>query len=107
MIIADKGILPNILIWRGDISAASFDLRLVHTSTQVVTLIKALRDNTPSRLTIKLIPPKDVWATLPSGEYEYYIQDKGRIVATGLLKNIKNSSDYDYDTEHLYTEYRD
>lgn len=106
MIIADKGIVPNINLWRGDISASIFDLRLVNTTSEVVTLIEAMRDYTPSRHTIRLIPPKDVWESLPSGEYEYYVEDNGRIVAAGLLRNIKNDNKHGYESEHYYTEYR-
>lgn len=107
MIIAEKGIVPNILLWRGDISAYAFDLRLVNTTSEVVTLFEGLRDMTPSRHTIKLIPPKEVWDTLPSGEYEYYIENNGSILYMGLLQNIKNGESYEYDTEDTYTEYRE
>lgn len=107
MIIAEKGILPNIQLWRGDISAFTFDLRLVNTTTEDVTHIKGLRDMTPSRHTIKLVPPKDVWESLPSGEYEYYVENNGSILAAGLLKNINNIKNYEYNTEHYYTEYRE
>ena len=62
---------------------------------------------TPSRHTIKLIPPKEVWDTLPSGEYEYYIENNGSILYMGLLQNIKNGESYEYDTEDTYTEYRE
>lgn len=106
MLIAEKGIIPNIQLWRGDISANSFDLRLVNTTSEVVTLIEGMRDYTPSRQTIKLIPPADVWESLPSGEYEYYVEHNGSILAAGLLKNIKANENYGYDTEHYYTEYR-
>lgn len=106
MIIAEKGIIPDIKLWRGDISAYRLDLRLIHTNSEVVTLIEGLRDLTPSRPTIKLIPPADVWKSLPGGEYEYYVEYKGSILAAGLLKNIKANENYSYDTEHYYTEYR-
>ena len=106
MIIAEKGVVPNILMWRGDISAYVFNLRLVNTTSEVVTLFEGLRDLTPSRHTIKLTPPKEVWDTMPSGEYEYYIENKGSILALGLLKNIKPNESYEYDTEDIYTEYR-
>ena len=106
MLIAEKGIIPNIQLWRGDISASTFDLRLVNTTSEVVTLIEGLRDLTPSRHTIKLIPPKDVWESLPSGEYEYYVEYKGSILAAGLLQNIKANENYGYVTEDIYTEYR-
>lgn len=107
MLIAERGIIPNIQLWRGDISASTFDLRLIHTTSEVVTLIEGMRDYTPSRQTIKLVPPADVWESLPSGEYEYYIENKGSILAAGLLQNIKVNENYGYDTEHYYTEYRE
>ena len=106
MIIAEKGINPNILLWRGDISAEIFDLRLVNTTSEVVTIIEGLRDITPSRHTIRLIPPKEIWETLPSGEYEYYIENNERILAAGLLRNIKNNENYEYDADNIFTEYR-
>ena len=106
MIIAEKGILPNILLWRGDISAYTFDLRIVNMTSGVVTLIEGLRDMTPSRHTIKLIPPKEVWGNLPSGEYEYYVENNERILSAGLLRNIKSNENYEYDTDNIFTEYR-
>lgn len=107
MIIAEMGIAPNIQLWRGDISAFNFELRLVNTTSGVAKVFKGLRDMTPTRHTITLIPPKDEWETLPSGEYEYYIEHKGSILASGLLKNIKPNESYEYDTESIYTEYRE
>lgn len=106
MIIAEKGIIPNIQLWRGDISATDFDLRLVNTTSEVDTIIEGLRDNTPSRHIITLVPPKEVWETLPNGEYEYYIEHNESILAMGLLQNIKNTENIGYDTEDDYTEYR-
>ena len=106
MIIAEKGIIPNIQLWRGDISATDFDLRLVNTASEVVTIIEGLHDNTPSRHIITLVPPKEVWGTLPNGEYEYYIEHNESILAMGLLQNIKNTETIGYDTEDDYTEYR-
>lgn len=107
MIIAEKGIVPNITLWRGDISAYTFDLKLVNTTNEVVTIFEGLRDTTPSRHTIKLIPPKEVWESLPSGEYEYYVESNDGILAAGLLKNIKHGESYEYNTEDTYTEYRE
>lgn len=106
MIIAEWGIVPDIKLWRGDISAYRLDLRLIHTNSEVVTLIEGLRDITPSRPTIKLIPPADVWKSLPGGEYEYYVEHNGSILAAGLLQNIKANENYGYVTEDIYTEYR-
>lgn len=107
MIIAEIGVAPNIQLWRGDISAYSFNLRLVNTMSGEVTHIEGLRDMTPTRHTIQIILPKDKWEALPNGEYEYYIENKGSILASGLLRNIKPNESYEYDTESIYTEYRE
>lgn len=107
MIIAEKGTTPDIQLWRGDISACFFNLRLVNTMSGEVTHIEGLRDMTPTRHTIQIIPKKDVWEALPNGEYEYYIEHEGSILASGLLKNIKNTEKLSYDTEYDYTEYRE
>lgn len=101
------GVAPNIQLWRGDISACSFNLRLVNTMSGEVTHMEGLRDMTPTRHIITLVPPKEAWETLPNGEYEYYIEHKGSILASGLLKNIKPNESYEYDTESIYTEYRE
>lgn len=106
MIIAEMGIAPNIQLWRGDISASDFTLLLINTTSEEVTRIEGLRDMTPTRHTITIIPHKDIWEALPNGEYEYYIEHKGSILALGLLKNIKPNESYEYDTEDIYTEYR-
>ena len=107
MIIAEKGATPHIQLWRGDITATIFYLRLINTTSKVETLIEGLRDITPSRHIITLVPPKEAWNTLPNGEYEYYIENKGSILALGLLKNIENIENIGYDTEDIYTEYRE
>lgn len=107
MIIAEMGVVPNIQLWRGDISASNFTLLLINTTSEEVTRIEGLRDMTPTRHTITIIPKKDVWEALPNGEYEYYIEHKGSILASGLLKNIKPNESYEYDTESIYTEYRE
>lgn len=106
MIIAEKGIAPHIQLWRGDITATDFTLLLINTTSEEVTRIEGLHDTTPSRHIITLVPPKEAWETLPNGEYEYYIENKGSILALGLLKNIKPNESYEYDTESIYTEYR-
>ena len=106
MIIAEMGVAPNIQLWRGDISAFDFTLLLINTTSEEVTRIEGLRDTTPSCHIITLVPPKETWKTLPNGEYEYYIEHKGSILALGLLKNIKPDESYEYDTESIYTEYR-
>lgn len=102
----DNGLSPYIKIWRGDIEATAYDLRVVNTTSEVITLFKSLSDITPEKPTIMLAPDNEVWATLPNGEYEYYVEVKGRIVAAGLLRNIKREKDYEFSTEHYYTEYR-
>jgi hypothetical protein len=107
MIIAEMGVAPDIQLWRGDISACFFNLRLVNTMSGEVTHIEGLRDMTPTRHTIQIIPKKDVWEALPNGEYEYYIEHEGSILASGLLKNIKPNESYEYDTGSIYTEYRE
>lgn len=107
MIIADKGIVPTIQLWRGDISASIFNLRLINTTSEVVTIVERISDLTPSRMTIKLMPPQEVWEGLPSGEYEYYVENNGSILAAGLLTNIKENEVINYDTDHYYTEYRE
>ena len=106
MIIAEMGIAPNIQLWRGDITASDFTLLLINTTSEEVTRIEGLHDITPSRHIITLVPPKEAWETLPNGEYEYYIEHKGGILALGLLKNIKTTENIGYDTEDIYTEYR-
>lgn len=100
------GVAPDIQLWRGDISASNFTLLLINTTSEEVTRIEGLRDTTPSCHIITLVPPKEAWETLPNGEYEYYIESKGSILALGLLKNIKTTESYEYDTESIYTEYR-
>lgn len=107
MIIAEKGITPHIQLWRGDITATDFTLLLINTTSEEVTRIEGLHDTTPSRHIITLVPPKEAWETLPNGEYEYYIENKGSILALGLLKNIENIENIGYDTEDIYTEYRE
>lgn len=106
MIIAEKGATPHIQLWRGDITANNFILRLRNTTSKVVTLIEGLRDITPTRHIITLVPPADRWETLPSGEYEYSIECNGGILDSGLLKNIKDTENIGYDTDEYYTEYR-
>lgn len=106
MIIAEKGIVPDILMWRGDISAYTFDLKLVNTTSGVVTIFEGLNDMTPSRHTIKLMPPSEVWHDLPSGEYEYYVENNGSILYAGLLKNNNNIESDGYSTDNTYIEYR-
>ena len=106
MIIAEKGIVPNITLWRGDITAATFDLRLVNKTSETVTLFQGLTDQTPARHTIKLVPPYEAWLSLPSGEYEYYIENEGITLAVGLLQNIENKESYEYNTDNIFTEYR-
>lgn len=106
MIIAEKGIVPNITLWRGDITASTFDLRLVNTTSKAVSFFEGLTDQTPARHTIKLLPPQEAWKDLPSGEYEYYIENEGITLAVGLLQNIENKESYEYDTDNIFTEYR-
>lgn len=106
MIIAEMGTTPNIQLWRGDITATDFTLLLINTTSEEVTRIEGLHDTTPSRHIITLVPPKEAWDILPNGEYEYYIENKGSILALGLLKNIKSNESYEYDTKDIYTEYR-
>lgn len=107
MIIAEKGVAPHIQLWRGDITAKDFTLLLINTTSEEVTRIEGLHDTTPSRHIITLVPPKEAWDTLPNGEYEYYIEHKGSILALGLLKNIENIENIGYDTEDYFTEYRE
>lgn len=105
IITTDNGLAPYLTFWRGDIRAEAFTLRVVNTTTEVVTIFDGLTDVTPDRLTIMLAPDNEVWDALPNGEYEYYVEVRGRIVSAGLLRNIKRERVYEYETGEKFYEY--
>lgn len=108
MIIADNN-APVITLWRGDISATMrhFEVLLTSMTTREVIDFGVIRDISSSGHTISLGLGRGIWNTLPSGEYEFTIKQKGGIYYRGLIKKISETTSYSYDTDDEYTEYRE
>lgn len=106
IIIADNK-APIITLWRGDISANTFEVHLTSMTTRKVTDFGVVYDTSSSSHTISFGLRRGIWDTLPSGEYEFTIKQKDNLYYRGLIKKISETTSYSYDTDDEYTEYRE